>query len=570
MGKRVTQLLIIAAFVSLVGLGVVAYLQPQTPPASQAFINGQVITMSAANNLSNAVYIENERIVAVGTDAEIKALINTETIIHDLQGKTLLPGFIDAHGHFPGSAMPLFLTDLNSPPVGTMRSVTDILAQLKNKAAQTPKDEWVSGYGYDNLMLDERRHPNRDELDQAIPDHPVFIMHVSGHMGVANSAALALAGITESTEDPKGGHIERDASGRLTGLLEESAALELQKITFDLGITDLFDMVSHASTEYLKAGVTTAQASNLDNAFASGLKLTKALNITPLRLALSPHYKEFDLDITAGPGPLMKDNTDTLTIGAIKLVADGSIQGFTGYLSHPYHTPFKGDNNYRGYPHMPFEELAEWVERIHAAGFQMAIHGNGDQAIDDIINAFELAQKKHPKKDPRLILIHAQMAREDQLERMLALGITPSFFAAHTYYWGDQHRDVSIGPQRAFNISPAKTAIEKGLRFSTHLDTPVVPMSPLLSVWSTVNRVSYGGHIIGAAQRIDVIDGLRSVTIDAAWQMFKEKDLGSVEAGKLADLVVLEENPLEHPETIKDIAIEMTMIGGLIVYQRTP
>jgi len=557
-----------AMITGLITLATYVYLQPQQPSASQAFINGQVMTMSSSNSLNSAVYIEGNRIRAVGSNRDIKALVNDDTVIHDLKGKTLLPGFIDAHGHFPGSAMPLFLAELSSPPVGNTKSIADIVSSLQRKAAQTEHGQWVSGFGYDNLMLDEKRHPNRQELDRAIPNHPVFLMHVSGHMGVANSAALALAGITQDSEDPPGGHLERDRHGRLTGLLEESAALNLQKITFDLGVTDLFDMVTYASDEYLKAGVTTAQSSNVDQAFASGLKLSKWLNITPLRLALSPHFKEFELDIEAGPKALMENNNNQLSIGAIKLVADGSIQGFTGYLSHPYHTPFKGKMDYHGYPHMPFDELADWVERIHAAGFQMAIHGNGDQAIEDIINAFALAQKKHPRQDPRLILIHAQMARDDQLERMKALGITPSFFAAHTYYWGDQHRDVSIGPERAAKISPTKSAQDKGMRFTTHLDTPVVPMSPLLSVWSAVNRLSASGQVIGEDERIDVLAGLRSVTLDAAWQMFKEDDLGSIEVGKLADLVVLEQNPLEHPESLKDIRVDLTMIGGVIAYQR--
>jgi hypothetical protein len=225
------------------------------------------------------------------------------------------------------------------------------------------------------------------------------------------------------------------------------------------------------------------------------------------------------------------------------------------------------DPAYRGYPRISREELIEKVVRRHAAGWQVAVHGNGDAAIDDILDAFEHAQRQHPRADARHVVIHAQMAREDQLDRMKALGVIPSFFSLHTYYWGDRHREVFMGPERAARMSPARSALDRGLRFTLHCDSPVVPMEPLRLVWAAVNRRSTSGASIGDAQRIPPLAALRAVTIDAAWQHFEEHEKGSLEPGKLADLVILSESPLEHPDRIDRIRVLETILGGRVVYR---
>ncbi|MDG2501389.1 MAG: amidohydrolase [Porticoccaceae bacterium] len=565
--KWMSRLALLAAVIVIIAAFIMLYLSPEKPPASQAFINGEVITMDANSTIAQAVFVQENQIVAVGDNQQIESLISDNTLVYDLQGKTLVPGLIDSHSHFPGSGMSLFMADLRSPPVGPITNIPALLQRLQDKAKDTPKGEWVNGFGYDNLMLDENRHPSRDELDRALPDHPVFILHVSGHMGVTNSLGLIETNISEESRDPEGGHYARDKNGRLNGLLEEHAATPLQANMLDLGIIEFLRMVTYSNNDYLKTGVTTAQNGAVSLEMAQGLKIAKMLNLTPLRLELWPQFDNFGLGFLDGSIRAEDYSRDRLNIGAIKIIADGSIQGYTGYLSEPYHEPFHGDAEYRGYPRVAYPELAEWIKKYHSAGFQLAVHGNGDASIDDILDGFEQAQKAFPTEDPRLILIHAQMAREDQLARMKILGVTPSFFSAHTYYWGDMHRDVTMGEERANRISPARTAVENGLRFSSHLDTPIVPMSPLLSVWSVVNRLSATGKLIGADERIDVMQALRTVTIDAAWQIYREQDLGSIEAGKLADLVVLESSPLVDPLTIKDIKVERTIIGGVTVYQ---
>lgn len=293
------------------------------------------------------------------------------------------------------------------------------------------------------------------------------------------------------------------------------------------------------------------------------------LNRIPFRLEV---FGDADVGLAIANGSFKADDYrgEEFNLGAIKIVADGSIQGYTGYLSEPYHIPFEGDIEYRGYPTLPREALAELVTTLHRADLQIAIHGNGDAAIDDILFAVEEAQQAHRRDDPRVIIIHAQMARPDQLDRMRELGVTPSFFVAHTYYWGDRHRDIFMGPDRAARMSPAATSLEKGVPFTIHLDTPVVPMDPMLLVWSAVNRLGTSGQVIGPAERISPLAALRAVTIDAARQIFQEDNRGSIEADKFADLVVLAENPLDHPTRIREIAVDRTVVGGRTTFLRAP
>lgn len=259
---------------------------------------------------------------------------------------------------------------------------------------------------------------------------------------------------------------------------------------------------------------------------------------------------------------------DMLKVGPIKLFQDGSIQGYTGYLTKPYHVSPGEDSSYRGNPIQSRETLTEQVIELHKAGYQIAIHANGDAAIDDVLYAYRKAQEAFPRKDTRHRIEHAQMAREDQLDEMKELGITPSFYVSHTYFWGDQHWETFMGPERAARMSPLKSAEKRGIKFSIHLDTPVTPMNPLQAVWSAVNRTARSGEVIGAGQRVTPMEALRAVTIDAAWQNFEEDIKGSIEEGKYADFVILEENPLSiDPAKIKDIKILETIINGKSVYK---
>ncbi|GAB3091244.1 amidohydrolase [Aestuariicella hydrocarbonica] len=559
-----TALILVAA----AALSLYLLSRPPSPPSSQVFLNGQVLTMNADNTISQAIAVADNKIVAVGSNEDIKAFINKDTLVHDLEGKTLMPGIIDAHGHFPGSGVTVISADLSSPPVGNITTIPELQDRLRQRLARKEAGQWVTGFGYDDTLLAEHRHPTRQELDAVSTEHPIYITHVSGHMGVGNSLALEMSGYNRDTPNPDGGVIVKDDSGELTGLLEETAAQALAFRTLDISAMEFYELLTTAVDDYASKGVTTAQSGGVDGMMLKGIYGASQLGLIPFRLELWPFYDKLGEQILSGELNLDDYNSDRVHARTIKIVDDGSIQGFTGYLSHPYHEPFRGNEEYRGYPNLSREKLTDWVERFHSAGYQLAIHGNGDASIDDIIYAFDQAQKKHPVDDPRMILIHSQMARDDQLDAMKRLGITPSFFSAHTYYWGDRHRDIFMGPERAMRMSPTHSAQQRNLTFSVHLDTPVVPMDPMLMVWATVNRLSSSGQVIGEEQRIDPMSALRAVTIDAAWQIFQEDKVGSLEVGKLADLVVLNRSPLVNPESIKDIEVEQTYVGGVAIFAR--
>jgi predicted amidohydrolase YtcJ len=575
-------LLVLLFLLVMVVIIVYIKLLPAQPLASQAFINGTVLTMDSQNSIAEAVVIENDKIVAVGSLQKVKPYMNGDTVVYDLAGKTLMPGFIDAHGHFPASGINYYIADLNSPPIGAIKNIPELITALKAKYAGVDVGEWIVGYGYDDTSIVEHRHITIQELDNEFPDNPVFILHISGHMAVLNSQALKLIDVDKNTPDMDGGVYVKDGNGELTGLVEETAALHAQMLAMDFGALESLNILQAAVKEYSAKGVTSAQAGAVESKITAGLVAADKLNLIPMRVNLWPIFDQFGEDFLSGKVAKEDYKTAKLDIGAIKIIADGSIQGYTGYLSKPYHVqPLGGGHGAdhgdselgseklsRGYPRVIKEDLIEWVSKYHKAGYQMAIHGNGDAAIDDIIDAFALAQQENYVADPRLILIHAQMAREDQLVRMKELGITPSFFSAHTYYWGDRHRDIFMGPERAARMSPTKSALDLGLRFSIHLDAPIVPMDPLLGVWATVNRLSTSGKVIGPEQRLSVMQALRATTIDAAWQIFKEDQIGSIEAGKFADLVVLNQNPLDVPTTIKDINVIRTVVGGVTTYKQ--
>ena len=493
-----------------------------------------------------------------------------ETLVVDLRGRTLMPGFVDAHGHFPGSGQTVFSVDLNSPPIGDVTDMEQLLARLSDFAMKRAHG-WVVGHGYDDTLLREKRHPTRYDLDQISRDRPVAVVHVSGHLAVVNSAALQILGIDESTPDPEGGVIVRDlasANGRRpNGVLEETAARAVWEYTLDLGVMDGLRMTTQAAREYLAVGVTTASAGGMPSTVAELLGTLSGLNQFFQRVALFPLFEEVGDSLLSGERSLADFAGARVSVPRVKIIADGSIQGYTGYLSEPYYVPFKGDASYRGYPSVPPDELFRQVKALYERRIPVAIHCNGDASIDDGLDAIEAAMAAHPWPEARPLIIHAQMTRKDQIDRMAELGVTPSFFSAHTYYWGDRHSAIFMGPERAANMSPARWALDAGVRFSSHLDTPVTPMQPLQAVWSQVERESTGGVVIGRAQRIGRMPALRAVTIDAAWQVFMDDEIGSIEPGKRADLVVLSENPLTA-EDIRGIKVDRTVIDGATVYAR--
>ncbi len=510
---------------------------------------------------AQAVAIRGGVLAAVGPDSEVLPLTGPQTRRIDLGGKTVLPGFYDAHGHFPSSGISaVHYANCNSPPMGPVERIADILDLLRARASTTPRGRWVVGRGYDDTLLAEGRHPTRIDLDRATGDHPVCIHHVSGHLLAANSLALEAAGIDRTTPDPEGGVIRRDSkTGEPDGVLEETALSLVRGLAPPLRDDEWLQGLDHAVEEFARRGVTTAVIAGCDSTAVSRLLGAIDSGRLPIRV----------VSMTGKGSPRTEPGSNFLRLGAVKMFHDGSIQGYTGYLSRPYHVPFKGDRSYRGYPTRAREELARTVREAHGAGSQVAIHGNGDGAIDDILFAYRGALDTQPREDCRHRIEHCQMARDDQLDAMQELGVTPSFFVQHTYYWGDRHRAIFMGPDRADRMSPLRSALDRGIRFTIHNDSPVTPINPLFSLWSAVNRISRSGRCIGEAQRTSVAEALPSITRDAAWQNFEEDVKGTIEVGKLADLVILDRNPLEvNPLELKDIEVLETIVGGVSVYRK--
>lgn len=533
--------------------------------------NGKILTMNDKESTVDSIAVKDGKIIAVGKDKEIIQLQGKQTTMKDLQGKAMLPGFYDSHSHFPSSGFyDTIFADLNSPPVGGIKSMADLINTMKEWGKDIPEGEWLQGQGYDQTLLKEGRHPTRTDLDKISTTHPIYIMHSSGHLAVVNTKAIELANITKDSQNPKGGTIVRDPkTGEPNGILEESATGLVSTLIPPITEEQNVSAAKKSVKEYSAAGVTTSLIAGVDKNYMKNIQYLVNEGLIPIRITamgaawggmISPGEEG---GFTTGFGD------DVFKLGAVKITYDGSIQGYTGFLTEPYHITPDDDPDYKGYPVMDKELLIKRVSALHKSGYQIAIHGNGDAAIDDIIEAYRLAQEEYPRPDARHRIEHAQMVRADQLDDMKELGITPSYFVSHTYYWGDQHRDTFMGPERANKMSPLKSTMEKDIKFSIHLDTFVVPMSPLQAVWSAVNRTSRSGKIIGSEERIAPMQALKAITSDAAWQNFEEDKKGSIEVGKFADLVILEENPLTiQPEKIKDITILETIVGDQTIFQK--
>jgi len=540
------------------------------------YLNGAILTLDEKHFQAEAVATLGDKIVAVGTTAAIQKLAGPATRTVDLAGKTLVPGLNEPHNHFAMYGVyALRLANLQSPPLGPVSNMKDLIEVLREGAGKAPKGEWICGRGYDDTLMAEKRHPTRHDLDQASADHPIYITHVSGHLSVGNSKALALAGVTKDTVEPPGGVIRKDPKTlEPDGVFEEMPAQalvfrHLPPLTMELRL----EAMAEAARDYLRTGV--ASCSDAGVAFPGvgspaeivAYQRATGQGLVPIRMTMMVGVEFLLGPDGKSPSFVTGFGDDRLKIGPAKIIVDGSIQGYTGWLTKPYHVPFKEDSSYRGYPVTAPEKLNRLVLEAHKAGCQIAAHGNGDAAIDAILEAYRLAQREYPRPDARHRVEHCQTAREDQLDAMAELGITPSFFVSHTYYWGDRHKGIFLGPERAQRISPLKSALKRGIKFTIHSDCPVTPVSPLFCVFAAVNRVTTGGEILGPEYRLTPQEALRAVTIDAAWQTFDEKIKGSIEVGKLADFTILTENPLTvSPGKIKDIKVEEVIIGGRSVY----
>ena len=563
--KRASYLIAVV-FVTAIAAGCTAPGRGIAPDT--IWVNGTVVTMEG-ERVVQAVAVLGDLIVAVGSDATVRGLAGPETRVVDLDGRTMTPGFYAAHDHFPGSGrVAVTQVDLNSPPIGGIENMDQLVAALRARAEELPEGQWVSGRGYDDTLLAEQRHPTRTDLDKASTTHPIYISHTSGHLGVANSLALELAGVTRDTPDPPGGVVRKDPdTGEPDGVFEESGGM-VSRLIPPPTPEQTMEAYRWAVEDYVEDGVTTAVIAGGGRGSLAGLQRARDAGILTFRIITMMSRGAPGQPSAAEAGGMVSGFGDEyLKLGAIKIVQDGSNQGYTGYFTEPYHTPFKGDADYRGYPRRRREDLTTMVKELHETGYQIAIHANGDAAIDDVLHAFREAQLAFPREDARHRIEHCQMVRQDQLDAIAELNLSPSFFVGHVYYWGDRHRDIFMGPKRAAGISALRSSIDRGIRFTVHDDTPVTPVNPLQLVWVGVNRLTKTDQVLGPDERITPLEALRTVTIDAAWQNFEEDIKGSIAPGKLADLVILDGNPLTvDPTAIRDIQVLETIVGGNTVY----
>jgi predicted amidohydrolase YtcJ len=539
--------------------------------ADVVYIDGDVVTVDDRRPSAEAVAIGGGRILAVGSAEEALACAGPGTRVVDLHGLALLPGFVDGHGHLTQVAAELDGADLQPPPAGGTRSIEDIVVALRRRRdALSAPHKHILGAGYDDAILEEGCHPTKEDLDRVSTEHPVWAVHASRHMAVGNSLALAQAGIEAATPDPEGGVIVRRPGTREpTGLLQEAAWAHVKLTLLPPVAEHRFpELVRRAAAHYARFGITTAQDGATDIAGMRMLTAAAEAGALPIDVV------GYTLAVVAGQLRAEEARYGAgyrrrFRVGGVKIIVDGSLQGKTAWLSRPYHVPPPGEGpDYAGFPFLPGDRRVEEVcENCFRGGRQLLAHANGDEAAEQVIRAVARAKEKLGRADRRPVLVHAQTVRDDQLDRMRRLGIVPSFFPAQCFFWGDWHMDSVLGPERAARINPGRSALRHGLRFSIHNDAPVVPPNVLFLMWAAVNRVSRGGQVVGPDERLTPAEALRAVTIDAAYQHFEEADKGSIEVGKLADLVVLSENPLRvAPDAIKDIEVLATLKEGAPVY----
>lgn len=523
------------------------------------YFGGDIITMENENDVVEAVLIEDGLIKKAGSLIEFQSLLNDSAVEKiDLKGKTLLPGFIDPHGHISAMGPLSTLADLSE-----CESFDDIIHTLRDymESKVFGKNEMVIGFGYDHNFLKEEKHPTKDILNQVSTENPIFIFHASGHVGCANEAALKLAEIDENTPDAEGGSIGRvEGTREPNGYLEEGSMTFFQKNMF----SENEELVNLGQDIYIKNGITTVQ---------DGLTRSSTLEV------LKNLAEQGNLKVDVVAYPLVMENPDDMKInekyakkyhkrfkiGGYKLFLDGSPQGKTAWMTEPY----EGEETYCGYPWFQDEQVRQYVARAINDDVQLLTHCNGDAASDQLLRNYEAAlnESDNPNKHRlRPVMIHCQTVRYDQLDKMAELSMIPSIFIAHTYYWGDVHLK-NLGAERGSRISPAKSAFERGLVVNFHQDAPVVKPDMLETIWCAVNRITRKGVSIGPEECVSVYDALKAVTINGAYSYFEEDQKGSIKEGKLADFVILDQNPLKVDKMkIKEIQVMETIKEGETIY----
>jgi predicted amidohydrolase YtcJ len=518
--------------------------------------NGNIWTVNARAPRAQAVAISAGRFMAVGSNDEVLALAGGRARKIDLGGKTVLPGFIDAHSH-PSIAGRAHLVSVDCD----LRSIAAILAALRERAAKTPPGQWVIGFKYDDTKTSEGRALTREDLDSAVPDHPTVVEHRGGHTAWVNSAGLKAAGIDENTPDPAGGQIDRDpATHRLTGRLRETAKDRVMALLPQATAQDYREGVKLISKMMSRTGITSVTDAEASPEDLHAYQDVREAGDLGLRIYCFIYSDYIDRMIAAGIRTGLGD--EWVRVGACKMVADGSISERTARVSQPY----IGRPNDFGILRLKEDEHYAIARKAHAAGWQLGTHANGDVAIDQTLRVYERLQREMPRKDARYRLEHCTVINDDLVRRMRQLGAIPTPFSTYVYYHGEKMREY--GAERLNSMFALRSFLDAGIRPTQASDYPPGPFEPMMALQSEVTRTDMKGNVWGPKQKITLEEAIRVGTINGAYASFEEAAKGSIETGKLADLVVLGRDPWkEDPSKIVDIPIERTMCGGRWTYE---
>jgi predicted amidohydrolase YtcJ len=523
--------------------------------------NGKIVTIDEKESIAEAVAVKFGRILAVGTNDEIKGYVGETTKIIDLKGRTVTPGLIDSHCHQTASGARKYVTVELSEESG-IHSIADIQKRLAEKAKATPKGEWIYGSDEDDSKLAEKRHPTRWELDEATLDHPMTVTTRGGHFSIANSKAFEVANVSKDTPDPAGGTFERDpATGELTGGVHEKATQLITPVRPTPNKEQAYEGAKEQLLACAAAGLTCVHDS-IGESQIRAINDLKNNGELPIRVRIDVH-KEHWPDLKK-VGIYQGFGDDWVRITAIKFFWDGAISARTAAVTEPYlHRP-----DFYGVLGTTPELAMQEIEAAYKEGYRIVTHANGDAAVALFCDVMEVLQKKYPRKDPRNRDIHCTVVNPELIARLKKLDILPTIFGPYVYYHGDKLLPA-FGEERLEWMFAARSFLDAGIKVSAHSDYGAGPMPPLMAIHGLVNRVTKAGRPIGQSQRVSVMEALKLYTINAAYHSFDEDKQGSIEVGKLADFTVYGEDILTVPtDTIIDIPIDMTIIDGKTVYAR--
>ena len=542
------------------GLPTQSVLAAAAPISSQVapdyfVINAKVFTIDEDQPQAEAFAVKSDRFTAVGSSSDMRNLASSGTEIIDAEGMTVIPGFIDAHSH-PSSAGVNELVQVNAD----LRSITEIKEALRQRAAITQEGQWVRAFKYDDTKLAEGRPINRFDIDEVVPNHPVVVGHRGGHTGVYNSMALALAGVTSETPDPPGGRFYRDSNGVLTGLAAERARYVFNSlIPSDSTREQRSDGVKLITELMTKAGLTSVHQTGASRNDMIAYQDARADGGMRFRMYLFPRVQLFEDLVNAGIRTGFGD--EVLRIGAVKFTADGSASERTMRMS----TPFEGRPDDYGILTMSQEEIHEAVENAHRNDFQIGIHANGDVTIEMVLNAYERVQRLWPRNDPRHRIEHCSLVNPALLQRIKDLGVIPAPFYTYVHYHGNKW--VEYGEEKMRWMFAHKSFLEYNIPVAPASDYTPGPFEPMMALQSMVTRKDFDGRVWGPNQRITIDQAMRICTLNGAYASFEENIKGSITAGKLADFVILADDPHDvDPDNIKNIEIVRTVVGGTTMY----